>query len=80
MGKASVFISHSHEERALAQAWKRLIDDVSQGAVDTWLSSDQSPDGGMPLGKEWRRTIYDKMQAATHVFAIFSHSDHRQRL
>lgn len=72
MAKASVFISHSHEERALALAWKRLIDDVSQGAVDTWLSSDESPDGGMPLGKEWRATIYEKMQAATHVFAIFS--------
>lgn len=72
MGGTKVFISHSHEEKDLALAWKKLVEDVSQGAVEVWLSSDQSPGGGMALGKEWRQTIYEKMREATHVFAIFS--------
>jgi tetratricopeptide (TPR) repeat protein len=68
----SVFISHSHEEKELALAWKQLIDETSQGAVESWLSSDQTPGGGMPLGKEWRDAIYEKIATATHVFAIVS--------
>jgi hypothetical protein len=72
MANARVFISHSHEEKDLALAWKHLVEDVSAGVIEAWLSSDQSAGGGMPLGKEWRRTIYEKMRDSTHVLALFS--------
>jgi hypothetical protein len=67
---AKVFISHSHEEKELALAWKELFDNVGNGAVEVWLSSDSSASGGMALGEEWRNTIYEKLAGATHMLAI----------
>ena len=48
-----VLISHAHAERSLAEAWRTLLETVSQGAVEPWYSSDTQPDGGMQIGEEW---------------------------
>lgn len=67
-----VFISHSHDEKDLALAWQTLLDHVSQGAIEVWLSSDTKPSGGMKIGAEWRDSIYEKLSAADYVIAIIS--------
>jgi tetratricopeptide (TPR) repeat protein len=67
-----VFISHSHEEKDLALAWQTLLQHVSQGAIEVWLSSDTKPSGGMRIGAEWRDNIYQKLAAANFVLAILS--------
>ncbi|MFC5469197.1 TRAFs-binding domain-containing protein [Cohnella suwonensis] len=67
-----VFISHSHDEKDLALAWQTLLDHVSQGAIEVWLSSDTKPSGGMKIGAEWRDNIYEKLSAADYVIAIIS--------
>lgn len=67
-----VFISHSHDEKDLALAWQTLLEHVSQGAIEVWLSSDTKPSGGMKIGAEWRDSIYEKLSAADYVIAIIS--------
>jgi tetratricopeptide (TPR) repeat protein len=67
-----VFISHSHEEKAIALAWQKLLDHVSQGAIEVWLSSDTKPTGGMKIGTEWRENIYNKLSEADYILAIVS--------
>lgn len=67
-----VFISHSHDEKDLALAWQTLLEHVSQGAIEVWLSSDTKPTGGMKIGAEWRDNIYEKLSAANFVVAIVS--------
>ncbi|MCK4260769.1 MAG: DUF4071 domain-containing protein [Halanaerobiales bacterium] len=67
-----VFISHSHEEKDLALAWQTLLDHISQGAIEVWLSSDTKPTGGMKIGGEWRDTIYNKLEKADYILAIIS--------
>lgn len=68
----NVFISHSHDEKALALAWKSLIKTTCLGTVTVWLSSDSNPEGGMTLGKEWRTTVYEQLKKAQFVLAIVS--------
>ena len=67
-----VFISHSHEEKDLALAWQTLLDHISQGAIEIWLSSDTKPTGGLKIGAEWRESIYEKLSNSNYVIAILS--------
>lgn len=67
-----VFISHSHDEKDLALAWQTLLEHISQGAIEVWLSSDTKPSGGMEIGAEWRDSIYERLSAADYVIAIIS--------
>ena len=41
----NVLISHSHAERALAEAWKILLRDISFGTIQPWYSSDKQAEG-----------------------------------
>lgn len=67
-----VFISHAHEEKDIALAWQTLLETISQGAIEVWLSSDTKPLGGLGLGKEWRENIYQKLNESNFVIAILS--------
>ncbi len=70
MARLRVLISHATEEKALAEAWRNLINATSSGAVDVWFSSDVSPEGGMPIGKEWREHLYGRLAESDFVIAL----------
>ena len=70
MARLKVLISHATEEKALAEAWRNLIATTSSGAVDTWFSSDISSEGGMPIGKEWREHLYERLAESDFVIAL----------
>ncbi len=65
-----VLLSHAHEEKALAEAWKEVIQATSMGAIDTWFSSDTASGGGIELGQEWRANLYDQIAASDFIIAI----------
>lgn len=65
-----VLISHSHDEKNLAGAWKELLDGVSLGIIDTWFSSDTAPTGGIPIGVEWRNQLYEMLKGSDFLIAI----------
>jgi tetratricopeptide (TPR) repeat protein len=67
-----VLISHAHAERSLAEAWKTLLETVSQGAVEPWYSSDTQPDGGMQIGEEWREQLRQRIGETDFVLALLS--------
>jgi len=67
-----VFISHSHEEKDIAIAWQELLEHISQGAIEVWLSSDTKVSGGMRIGAEWRENIYDRLTESDFVIAVLS--------
>lgn len=65
-----VLISHAHDEKALAEAWKKLLKTVSLGSIEVWFSSDVNPGGGVDVGVEWREKIYQKLEDSKFVIAI----------
>lgn len=65
-----VLISHAHEEKGLAEAWKALLDTVSLGVIETWYSSDTTAQGGIGVGEDWRQQIYTKLADSDFVVAI----------
>ncbi len=68
----AVLISHAHDERLLAEAWKTLLSTVSQGAIAPWYSSDRQPDGGMQIGEEWREHLRREILSTNYVLAVLS--------
>jgi tetratricopeptide (TPR) repeat protein len=52
-----LFISHTHADKRLADAFKQLMDTVFGGRVTTVYSSDESESGGIGAGEEWRDWI-----------------------
>src|SRR5919107_1590084 len=70
MTRLRLLISHSTEEKALAEAWKDLIATTSSSAVEVWFSSDTAPSGGMAIGQEWRTYLYDRLAESDFVLAI----------
>ncbi len=67
-----VFISHVHEDRAIADAFSTLVGDVTAGTVPTYASSSTSPLEGIQYGDEWFQWIRSKVESADHVVAILT--------
>jgi tetratricopeptide (TPR) repeat protein len=65
-----ILISHGHDEKGLASAWKELIETISAGALEVWFSSDTHAEGGMAVGKEWRENLYRKLAESNFILAI----------
>jgi tetratricopeptide (TPR) repeat protein len=70
MARIKVLISHYHEERALADAWKELLKSTSLGAIEAWYSSDSHAAGGMTIGIEWRDQLHEKLAESNFILAI----------
>jgi hypothetical protein len=69
---AGVFISHVHEDKALADAFTLLIRDITAGSVAAYSSSDNSGDAGIKYGTEWFSWIKEKVQSADHIVALLT--------
>lgn len=70
MPYVKVLISHAHDEKAYADAWKNLLNTVALGGVKVWFSSDVVPSGGMEIGKEWREQLYQRLEESDFILAI----------
>jgi formylglycine-generating enzyme required for sulfatase activity/energy-coupling factor transporter ATP-binding protein EcfA2 len=73
---SSIFISHSSEDKA----WAELIRDWLQGSENKQhperryqsLFLDFDPELGIPIGRSWRDTLYEKLQLCRAVIVICS--------
>jgi tetratricopeptide (TPR) repeat protein len=70
MPNVKALISHAHDEKAYADAWKTLLSTVSLGCIEVWFSSDVAPSGGMEIGKEWREQLYQRLGESDFIIAI----------
>jgi tetratricopeptide (TPR) repeat protein len=65
-----ILISHAHDEKSLATAWKELLDTISLEGIETWFSSDSTAGGGIDAGAEWRERLYQKLSESDFIIAI----------
>ena len=72
LGPGGVFISHIHEDRAIANAFSILVRDVTAGTVPTFASSSTAPEEGIKYGDEWFQWIREKVESADHVVALLT--------
>ncbi len=66
----TVFVSHAHEERELANAWKALLTEILP-TVQVFFSSDRDPAGGIGLGR-WQETLTKQMQQADCLLLLLT--------
>ncbi|MEM7086755.1 MAG: hypothetical protein AAF489_11265 [Bacteroidota bacterium] len=71
MKKFQIFLSHTYEERKLADAFKWLIETVSNNEISAWYSSDPRPSGGVELGN-WRKQVHKRLVDTNEVIAIIT--------
>jgi hypothetical protein len=66
----SIFVSHSHADRELANALGDLVDAVFSGLVVAFTSSDPGPTGGLMPGDEWFARIHTRLREAEAVWVL----------
>ena len=66
-----LFLSHTYEERHLADAFKTLVERVSYRDITAWYSSDPRPTGGTELG-DWREQIEHELARAQLAVALIT--------
>lgn len=70
--RTRLFISHSHDDTNLADAWRELINAVTEGAIDVWYSNDKRVSGGVAYGEEWRKAITDTIRECKSVVVLIT--------
>jgi len=65
-----VFVSHSHADRELASALSEMISTVFSGVVETFVSSDPGPTGGIMPGDQWYGQVETKLCQAEAVWVL----------
>ena len=68
--KMRMMISHAYDEKELAEAWKELIESISEHTIAVWFSSDLRGTGGMTPGEDWRRDLERKLIENNLILAI----------
>ncbi|MEM7187393.1 MAG: hypothetical protein AAF466_12105 [Bacteroidota bacterium] len=71
MKELQIFLSHTYEERKLADAFKWLVETASNKKIRAWYSSDPRPTGGTELG-DWRELVHQKLDETDEVIAIIT--------
>ena len=67
-----IFLSHSHQDRAIAGALAKLITDIFGGNVSVTHSSDQAAGGGIPPGAKWLPWVTEHIQAADYTYVLLT--------
>ena len=69
-----ILISHAVEDEPAASAIKELIRRCSLNRIDVWFSSDNSSQGGMPIGGPWFGELQTKLKSTHWVVALATRS------
>ena len=71
MDKYSIFLSHIHEERKLAETIKESIEEVFMEAVHVFVSSNEDD---IRVGTEWFNEIEDQLSSAETIVLLLTPS------
>lgn len=72
MAQKRIFVSHSHDEKRLAAAWRKLLERISDKRLEVWYSSDRALDGGIGPGERWRKKVIRELERREVVLALFT--------
>jgi hypothetical protein len=67
-----VFISHDSRDAILAEAFSKLLRDVSSGALKSFRSSDRTGTGGIEFGAEWYDRLTTNLKTASDVVCLLT--------
>ena len=64
---AHLFLSHSQEDRPIAEILAELVSRATLKQLEVWYSSDKSAEGGMAPGKVWLDEIRKRLSQSKAV-------------
>lgn len=67
-----IFISHDSQDAELAEAFGKLVTNVSAGVLKVFRSSDTKGTQGIEYGAEWYPTLMKKMESASDVVCLLT--------
>lgn len=67
-----VFISHDSRDAELAEAFSKLLKNISAGMIESFRSSDKSGAEGIEFGDEWYNTLMSKLDMASDVVCLLT--------
>jgi hypothetical protein len=67
-----IFLSYSHDDEIIANAFQKLIEDVSERNIQVFRAADKRPRHGVAPGDLWRVRIVEKLREAKFVIALIS--------
>jgi hypothetical protein len=67
-----IFVSHDNQDADLAEAFGKLITNVSAGVLKVFRSSDTKGTQGIEYGAEWYPTLMKKMESASDVVCLLT--------
>lgn len=68
--RLKIFISHHHNDKDLAEAWRKLIEAISARQIEVWYSSDVRPERGVAMGRDWHEQLYQQLSECHFVIAL----------
>jgi tetratricopeptide (TPR) repeat protein len=78
LAASSIFISHTHSDRALAEAWRQLVQDLFADAYAFRSSSSWHLDSRPGAGQAWARWIEDSIRRANVALVLLTPSSVRK--
>jgi hypothetical protein len=67
-----IFLSHSHRDRAIAEALADLFRTLFDERIRVEHSSDQTTGGGIPPGAQWLPWITERIRAADKTYVLLT--------
>jgi tetratricopeptide (TPR) repeat protein len=67
-----LFLSHSHADRELADAFKALIETCFPGHIEVSASSSDPSRGGISAGSEWLKWIHDQVSSSRFTAVLLT--------
>ncbi|HEU5378926.1 MAG TPA: tetratricopeptide repeat-containing protein [Ktedonobacteraceae bacterium] len=68
--RLKIFISHHHNDKDLAGAWRKLIEAISAHQIEVWYASDVRPERGVAMGRNWHEQLYQQLSECHFVIAL----------
>jgi tetratricopeptide (TPR) repeat protein len=73
-GKPGIFISHTHADKAIADAIDHALKQLFEGAVEVHYSTKTDGDGGIAKGENWFQWIGSQVRQSTAAIIILTPS------
>ena len=67
-----IFVSHSHPDKPLVDALKKLIESIFKNSVLLSISSEKAEEEGVEAGEEWKKWIHEKITECDIMLVVMT--------
>lgn len=72
--KTTIFLSHYHQDKEIAQAIANTVARITLGQIETWFSNDASGSGGINPGDVWFNSVKSRLESCSAIIALVTPS------